>query len=65
MDTRSIYYINEKEDPLSIEVELALSRSMEKNFEAYCEAIIANYAMMNIDVVNYPVKRDIYYKDDE
>ncbi len=65
MDTRTIYYINEKEDQLNDEVTLALSRTMEKNFEAYCETIIANYAMMNIDVVNYPVKREIYYIIDE
>lgn len=65
MDTRKIYYINEKEDQLDIEVALALSRTPDENFEAYCETIIANYAMMSIDVVNYPVKREIYYIMDE
>ena len=65
MNTRTIYYIDENEDYLDIEVEIALSRTLEKNFEAYCETIIANYALMNIDVVNYPVKREIYYIGDE
>ncbi|MCK5101203.1 MAG: hypothetical protein KAR17_00255 [Cyclobacteriaceae bacterium] len=65
MNTRTIYYIDENEDYLDAEVELAISRTMEENFEAYCETLIANYAMMNIYVVDYPVKRDIYYIDDE
>ncbi|MCK5279319.1 MAG: hypothetical protein KAK04_12285 [Cyclobacteriaceae bacterium] len=65
MNTRTIYYIDENEDYLDAEVELAISRTMEENFEAYCETIIANYAMMNIYVVDYPVKREIYYIDDE
>ena len=65
MNTRTIYYIDENEDYLDIEVEIALSKTLEKNFEAYCETVIANYALMNIDVVNYPVKREIYYIEDE
>ncbi|MCK5209571.1 MAG: hypothetical protein KAQ79_16165 [Cyclobacteriaceae bacterium] len=65
MNTRTIYYIDENEDYLDAEVELAISRTMEENFEAYCETLIANYAMMNIYVVDYPVKREIYYIDDE
>jgi len=65
MSTRSIYYIDENEDPLKEEIELALSRTPEENMKAYCEAIIANYAMMGIDVVNYPVTRKIYYIEDE
>ncbi len=65
MNTRTIYYIDENEDYLDIEVEIALSRTPEKKFEAYCETIIANYALMNIDIVNYPVKREIYYIGDE
>lgn len=65
MNKRTIYYIDEKQDYLDDEVELALSRTIEKNFETFCETIIANYAMMEIDVVNYPVKREIYYIKDE
>ena len=65
MNTRTIYYIDKNEDYLDAEVELAISRTLEENFEAYCETIIANYAMMNIDVVDYLVKREIYYIEDE
>ncbi len=65
MNTRTIYYIDENEDYLDAEVELAISRTMEENFEAYCETLIANYAMMNIYVVDYPVKREIYFIEDE
>lgn len=65
MNTRTIYYIDKTEDPLELEVELALSRTPRQNLEAFCETVIANYAMMGIDVINYPVKRVIYYLDDE
>ena len=65
MNTRTIYYIDKNEDYLDAEVELAISRTLEEKFEAYCETIIANYAMMNIDVVDYLVKREIYYIEDE
>ena len=65
MNTRTIYYIDDSEDYLDGEVERALSCSFDKYLEFYCETIIANYAMMNIDVVNYPVKREIYYIEDE
>jgi len=65
MNTRTIYYIDEKEGYLVHEVALALNRTLDQNLEAYCETVIANYAMMNIDVVNYPVTRVIYYLEDE
>ena len=65
MNTRTIYYIDEKEGYLVDEVALALKRTLDQNLEAYCETVIANYAMMNIDVVNYPVTRVIYYLEDE
>jgi len=65
MSTRTIYYIDENEDPMDRVVELALSRTPEENLKAYCEVIIANYAMMGIDVVNHPVTRKIYYIEDE
>ena len=65
MNTRTIYYIDEKEDDLNDEVALALTRTLDQNLASYCEVVIANYAMMNIDVVNYPVTREIYYIADE
>lgn len=65
MNTRTIYYIDEKEDYLVDEVALALTRTLDQNLESFCETVIANYAMMNIDVVNYPVIRKIYYIEDE
>ncbi len=65
MDTRTIYYINEKEDYIENEVQLALTKSPDENFESFCETLVANYAMMNIDVINYSVKREIYYLEDE
>lgn len=65
MNTRTIYYINEKEDYLEHEIALALSRTPNQNLETFCRTVVANYAMMNIDVVNYPVKRVIYYLEDE
>ncbi len=65
MNTRKIDYIDQNEDLLDIEVEQALARTMEENFRVYCELIISNYAMAGIDVLNYPVKREIYYIEDE
>ena len=46
-------------------MDIAITRSESENLTFYCESIIANYAMMNIDVVNYPVSREIYFMDDE
>lgn len=65
METRTIAYIDPNEDILDIEVETAANRSMEENLMAYCEFIIANYAMAEIDVLNYPVSREIYYVEHE
>ncbi len=65
MNTRTIYYIDENEDHLDAEVKIASSRTLNENLKAYCEAIQANYAMMNIDLANYPVEREIYYIEDD
>lgn len=65
MNTRTIYYIDENEDYLDAEVALALSSTFDQNLDTFCEAVIANYAMMNIDVSNYPVTREIYYIEDD
>ncbi len=65
METRTIYYIDENVDYLDEEVQLALSRTKEENLSLFCETLISNYAMMGIDVINYPVKRDIQFVKDE
>jgi len=65
MDTRTIYYVDENLDYLDKEVQLALSRSDEDNLKLFCETIISNYALLNIDVINYPVKREIRFIEDE
>ena len=65
MDTRTIYYVDENLDYLDEEVQLALSRSDEDNLKLFCETIISNYALLNIDVINYPVKREIRFIEDE
>jgi hypothetical protein len=65
MDTRTIYYIDENVDYLDEEVQLALSRSAEDNLKLYCETLISNYALYNIDVLNHPVKREIRFIEDE
>ena len=65
MNTRSIYYIDKKETVLDREVDTAIVRTLEQNLVAYCELINSNYAMMGIDVLQYPVKRKIYYLDNE
>jgi len=65
METRTIYYIDENVDYIDDEVQLALSRTMEENLNLFCETLISNYAMMDIDVINYPVKRDIQFVKDE
>jgi len=65
MKSRKIQYADPDEDHLQTEVELALKRTMEARFKAYCDTIAALYAMSGIDVVNYPVKRVISFKEDE
>ena len=65
MDTRTIYYINDNLDYLDEEVQQTLSRSHTENLRLFFETLASNYAMMGIDVVNYPVKRVIQYIEDE
>ena len=64
MNSRKIQYADPEEDMLQTEVEIAMNRTMEENFRAYCETIVALYAMAEIDVLNYPVKRVIAYADE-
>lgn len=65
MKTRQIKYIDPEEDILEQEVSWAANLSMEECFTEYCKHIISNYAIAGIDVLNYPVKRVIYYIEDE
>lgn len=65
MNTRRINYIEPDEDILEKEVEWAIGLSMEERLIAYCRHIINNYSMAGIDVRNFPVKRTIYYIEDE
>ncbi|HYG39820.1 MAG TPA: hypothetical protein VD908_14435 [Cytophagales bacterium] len=65
MNTRQIKYIDEEEDTLELEVEWAINRSMEDCLIEYCKHIISNYAIAGIDVINFPIKRNIYYLDNE
>ena len=65
MENRNIYYIDETKDPLDTEIEVALDSNIEENLQKYFSHIIANYAMYGIDVINYPISREIYYVADE
>ena len=65
MNTRTLKYADPHEDLLQIEVDIALNQSMEERFKAYCDTIVALYAMAEIDVVKYPVKRVISYVNEE
>lgn len=63
--TRTIAYIEDDEDILAKEVELALNSTMEENFLRYCEVLSAQLAMQGIDLKTHPVKRIIYYIEDD
>ncbi len=65
MKTRSITYIEPDENTLEQEVEKAARKSMEQRLYEYCQHIRFNYAMAGIDIQTFPVKRVIYYIDEE
>jgi len=65
MNTRQIKYIEPDEDVLEQEVDWAVNHSMEQRLTEYCNHIIRNYAVAGIDVRNFPVKRIIYYIENE
>ncbi len=65
MNTRQIKYIEPEEDILEQEVDWAVKHSMEQRLFEYCKHIIRNYAAAGIDVRNFPVKRIIYYIENE
>ena len=65
MNTRQIKYIEPEEDTLQQEVDWAVNHGMEHRLTEYCKHIIRNYAVAGIDVRNFPVKRIIYYIENE
>ena len=65
METRNIYYIDQKEDSIEVEVEQAMERTMEENLDLYCQTLKPNFAMINIEYLNPPVRKVIYYLEDE
>ncbi len=60
-DTRTIAYIEEDNDFLDEEVELAINSTDEENFLRYCEVLSAQFAMQGIDLKSHPIERIIYY----
>lgn len=65
MNTRRIKHIEPEEDTLEQEIDCAVNLSMEQCLIEYCKHIISNYAIAGIDVFNFPVKRNIYYIENE
>ncbi len=65
MDTRTIAYIDENEDLLEIEINLALSRTMNNNFTAYCKLVRSLFSLNGIDTNNYEPDKTIYYINNE
>ena len=64
MNTRKIAYIDSTEDTLQKEVDWAIRHSLQERFQIFCDHIVLNYLLAGIDVLNYPVKRVIYYIED-
>lgn len=65
MNTRTIAYIDENEDLLGIEIDLAMSRTMNNNFIAYCSLIRSLFSLNGIDTNNYTPEKTIYYINSE
>ena len=65
MSTRSISYIDEKEDILEIEAEQALNSTIEENLSRFFDIMSAQVALSGIDFKSHPVERTIYYIDEE
>lgn len=59
--TRTIAFIEEDDNWLDEEVELAIHSTDEENFLRYCEVLSAQFAMQGIDLKSHPVERVIYY----
>ena len=63
--SRKIAYIDENEDPLDIEVDLALKSSMEENLRRYVKLIASLAAMSGINIYKLPRDLRIYYLEDD
>ena len=61
MKHRNIYFIEDEKRLAEQDIAYAAQQSMDQNFSNYLDVIRANYAMMNIDVIHFPVKRVISY----
>ncbi len=62
--SRTIAYIDENEDSLDVEVELALESSMEDNLKRYMGLIASLAAMSGINIYKLPKDTSIYYIED-
>ena len=65
MKTRSITYIEEDEDLIALEVIRASKKSIEENLLEYFDTIVAQCAMMGVDVNNSSNTRKIYFIDEQ
>ena len=60
-ETRTIAFIDEDNDVLEEEIELAINSTDEENFLRFCEVLSAQFAMQGIDLKSHTVERIIYY----
>lgn len=65
MNTRKISFIEEDENQLEVELRVAQDKTIGENLIDYCNHIAANFLMAGIDIYNYPVKKNIYFIEDE
>ncbi len=63
--TRTIGYIEEDEDPLDAEIELALKSTMEENLIRYMKLIASLAAMSGINIYELPKDTSIYYIEED
>lgn len=63
-NSRTIGYIDDNEDPMDIEIELALKSSMEENIERFMKLIASLAAMSGVNIYELPKSRTIYYIED-
>lgn len=63
--TRIIGYIEEDEDPLDAEIELALKSTMEENLIRYMKLIASLAAMSGINIYELPKDTSIYYIEED
>ncbi|MEO9871928.1 hypothetical protein [Ekhidna sp.] len=64
MNTRTIDYIDEQEDLMELELDQALSNTMEQNLKLYFASIAAQCAIMGVDIRKPSNSRKIYFIDE-